>query len=180
MLLNPVAEIAQLRSRHLASERDIKLGGGAAHNVTSASGTHLDIEITFKGLTALSTAGRATFQPTATVFAGDGSSEHPISWQCDQNSSALKQDVGSGGWIHGTTGGGPLALRASQDSLSVPVLVDASVLEAFWDGGRARYTAHTNGDLQGNAGVMVGAGEIDNGVVSADIDVYEMSSMWLS
>jgi hypothetical protein len=181
MLLNPVVEIAQLRSRQLAEERNIKLGGGVAHKVGSASGTHLDVEVTFRGLSALSTASRAAFQPTVTVFAGDdNSSGHAISWQCDQDTSALKLDSGSGGWVNGTTGGGPLALRASKDSLSVRVLVDASVVEAFWDGGRARYTAHTSGNPQGNAGVMVGAGAIDNGVVSADIDVYEMSSMWLS
>ena len=82
--------------------------------------------------------------------------------------------------MNGTVGGGPLALRTSQDSLTVRVLVDASVVEAFWDGGRARYTAHASADPEGGTGVTVGAGEIDDGVVSVDIDVHEMSSMWLS
>ena len=177
MLLNPVAEIAQLRARHLASERDIKLGTGRSHNVSSASGTHLDIEVTFNGLKALPATSRAAFQPTVTVFAGNGNG-HSISWRCDQNASALKQEGVS--WVNGTVGGGPLALRTSQDSLTVRVLVDASVVEAFWDGGRARYTAHASADPEGGTGVTVGAGEIDDGVVSVDIDVHEMSSMWLS
>lgn len=181
MLLNPVAEIAQLRATQLAEERGIKLSGGKSHNV-SASGIYLDITVTFNGLRTLFAADRVAFQPTVKVFAGSGDDTgHAISWQCTQNATTLEQQLNGVGWVNGTTGGGPLALRASQDSLSVRILVDASVVEAFWDGGRARYTAHASADPEesgGGAGVTVGAGAIDR-PISVDIDVYEMSSMWL-
>lgn len=184
MLLNPVAEIAQLRARQLAAERGIKLSGDKSRRVSGASGAYLDINVTFSGLRTLSAADRAAFQPTVTVFAdNDDGTGHAISWQCTQHASTLEQQLNGVGWVNGTTGGGPLALRASQDSLSVRVLVDASVVEAFWDGGRARYTAHASADLEGSGnstGVTVSAGAIDNGPISVDIDVYEMSSMWLT
>ena len=188
----------KLRERALCA--GVKLGGGAAwHNVSSASGTHLDIEVTFKGLTALPATSRATFQPTVIVFAGaGGSGGHSISWSplpsLDETDN-IDGNADSGDWVNGTAGGGPLALRLSQDTLAVRVLVDASVVEAFWDGGRARYTAHASaagspdatndegGAGGGGAGVMVrvsaGAG-LKEGLISADIDVYEMASMWLS
>merc|ERR1711924_145013 len=78
MLLNPVAEIEHLRVRKLATERGVKLGGGAYYNVDSASGTHLDIVVTFKGLGGLPPAGYAAFQPTVTVFAGAGGSGYAV------------------------------------------------------------------------------------------------------
>ena len=179
MLLNPVAELDALRAQTLASEQGIKLGGSTSawHNVTAARGTHLDILVTFKGLSALSAADRATFQPAVMVFAGAGSSGHTVSWQA----VASEASAGEGGWVNGTAGGGPLALRASQDELFCRVLVDASVVEAFWDGGRARYTAHASMDQEvGGDGVMVGAGAVKVGTISADVEVFKMSSMWLS
>jgi hypothetical protein len=192
------AAYEKLRERALSA--GIKLGGGAAwHNFSSASGTHLDIEVTFKGLTALSAASRAAFQPTVMVFAGaGGSGGHNISWSplpgsLDETDNGDGNADNSSDWVNGTAGGGPLALRLSQDTLAVRVLVDASVVEAFWDGGRARYTAHASaagspdvtnyegGAGGGGAGVMVSAGAgLKEGLISADIDVYEMASMWLS
>ena len=78
----------------------------------------------------------------------------------------------------GLSGGGPLALRASQDALSVRVLVDAIVVEAFWDGGRACSTGRVTG-RPGNDGVLVSAGDVTTGVITADIAVWEMGSTWL-
>jgi beta-fructofuranosidase len=179
MLSNPVAEIDALRAKKLASEQGVKLGGGGGkrsgvqHLVTTARGTHLDILVTWKGLRALSAADRTAFRPAVTVFAGAGNRGHTISWQAI--GTVEKKD----GWVNGIAGGGPLALRASQDELSVRVLVDASVVETFWDGGRARYTAQVSS--QGSRdGVIVSAGAVKPGIVVADIEVYEMSSMWLS
>ena len=86
------------------------------------------------------------------------------------------------GWIAGQINGGPLALRSSQDSLEVRVLVDGSVVEAYWDGGRARVTSRTYPparaaqDLGLKVSASSGAGDV---AVTADIEVFKMASAWL-
>lgn len=81
------------------------------------------------------------------------------------------------GWVEGEINGGPLALRTASDSLEARVLVDGSVIESYWDGGRARYTARSYPPPNGSHGLWVSA---SNGKVTADIMVYEMGNAWLA
>jgi hypothetical protein len=105
---------------------------GVWHNVSGARGSHLDIEVTFHGLSKLSPADRARFVPAVKAFAPLG---QPISWTT-LNGDSSSQRSNDGGWINGTlhSGGsrGPLALRQGQDDLKVRVLVDATACESFW------------------------------------------------
>ena len=82
------------------------------------------------------------------------------------------------GWVAGTVNGGPLALRATADVLEVRVLVDGSVIEAFWDGGRARTTSRATPPAAAvqQLGLRVQASAAG---VTADIDVWEMGNAWL-
>ena len=75
----------------------------------------------------------------------------------------------------GQINGGPLALRTISDTLEARVLVDGSVIEAYWDGGRARYTSRFYPSTAPH-GLRVFA---SNDKVTADIIVYEMGSAWL-
>ena len=53
------------------------------------------------------------------------------------------------------------------------MLVDGSVVEVFWDGGRARATAvvFPNGS-EANEGVQISAGDVPAGAVTADAEVW--------
>lgn len=90
------------------------------------------------------------------------------------------------GWVEGSVNGGPLALRATQDTLQFRVLVDGSVVESFWDGGRARTTSRTSNPFPPpratqELGLRVSAtvsGSASN-AITADIDAWEMSNMWV-
>ena len=89
---------------------------------------------------------------------------------------------GNNSWVLGRLGQGgsqgPLALRAEQDTLAVRVLVDGSVIEAYWDGGRARYTSRAYPPPRSVAEVGLKVAASD-GRVTADVIVYEMGSAWL-
>eukprot|EP01052_Picozoa_sp_SAG31_P010973 SAG31_NODE_611_length_13558_cov_224.959730_9_plen_294_part_00 len=82
------------------------------------------------------------------------------------------------GWIDGRINGGPLAIRATQDVLPVRVLVDGSVIEAYWDGGRARMTSRSYPPMttEMQLGLRI---KSNNDKITASIDVYEMGSAWL-
>eukprot|EP01047_Picozoa_sp_COSAG01_P050465 COSAG01_NODE_5108_length_4476_cov_14.006854_2_plen_398_part_00 len=190
LLSNPVPELERLRGRRLVSLSGIKLSE-EWQGIEGATGRYLDVIVTFHGLVhALGPIDDArAVNLSVNAFAPPGSLS--LSWR--PLSSSL--DVGAGaragartsrwveGWVSdslsqpsliGTPPGGPLALRRGQDSLSVRVLKDGSVCEAFWDGGRARQTArifaNTSQDglwLRGTEGV------------TADVDVYEMRSAWI-
>ena len=69
-------------------------------------------------------------------------------------------------------------MRAAQDSLTVRVLVDGSVIEAFWDGGRARYTSRAYPPPRSVAEVGLKVAASDGRVI-ADVVVYEMGNAWL-
>ena len=77
----------------------------------------------------------------------------------------------------------PLALKTGQDTLDVRVLVDGSVIEAFCDGGRARYAsrslppARAVQELGLRVDATIGGGEAAG--VTADVTVWEMGNMWL-
>jgi hypothetical protein len=69
--------------------------------------------------------------------------------------------------------------------MQVRVLVDGSVVEAFWDGGRARFTARATppARMQQEVGLRVvatlaGGGAADG--ITADVVVFEMGNMWLA
>ena len=83
------------------------------------------------------------------------------------------------GWIGGQVNGGPLALRDTQDTLEVRVLVDGSVVETFWDMGRARQTQRILPPAAAaqNLGLRLAASSPH---VTADVDVYAMNSAWLA
>ena len=121
---------------------------GVWHNVSGARGSHLDIKVTFHGLSKLSPADRTKFAPAVRVFAPLG---QPISWSSNvgggggtgggggiggESSTGTSRSASAAGWINGTLNSGgsraPLALRLGQDNLTVRVLVDATATETFW------------------------------------------------
>ena len=63
------------------------------------------------------------------------------------------------------------------------MLVDGSVVEAYWDGGRARVTSRTYPPARAaqDLGLKVSAssGAADVAGLTADILVFEMASAWL-
>ena len=145
--------------------------------MAGVAGRHLDVLVTFRGLAGA--ASNAHLNLSVNAFA-----PHPIalSWR----PLATESEAGwVSGWVDdsmsrpslkGAPPGGPLDIRATQDALGVRVLVDGSVLESFWDGGRARQTARVwpaagCGGLRLSAGVSAG--------VTADVEVWEMRSSWL-
>jgi beta-fructofuranosidase len=165
--------------------------------VPGVASVRLDITVTWRGLASLP-AGLVGFQPQLMLFAPTNSSDSlagpQLSWARDTrggaSGSASAPPAGAGiggggaggGWVNGTAGGmgsGPLALRAGQDSLALRVLVDGSVVEAFWDGGRARTTGQFFPADPGATGLRVSAGA-GAAAVTADIDVWEMGNMWIN
>jgi hypothetical protein len=89
------------------------------------------------------------------------------------------------GWVAGHINGGPLALRETQDALDVRILVDGSVIESFWDGGRARTAsrAYPPAVAKEQLGLAVsatsgGGGDAVKGI-TVDVEVFEMGNAWL-
>jgi hypothetical protein len=166
----------------------------------------MDVIITWKGLGALPAEGIRAFNPQVMLFApsrtivswaADGVSADGVSatvgkisgmsstggYNKDNHKNKNKNAGGVGAgvkWVNGTVnGGGPLALRLGQDTFAVRVLVDGSVVETFWDGGRARTTA--NGVYPSDAsatGLQISSGGVP-AAVTADVDVWEMGNMWI-
>ena len=70
-------------------------------------------------------------------------------------------------------------------AFQVRVLVDGSVAEAFWDGGRAGFASRPLPPARaeqalGFAVSAQGAGGAPVAGVRADVDVYEMQNAWLA
>ena len=178
MLSRPVPELEQLRGKQLASLRGLELSAGWS-SVAGVAGRHLDVLVTFRGLAGA--ASNAHLNLSVNAFA-----PHPIALSWRPLATVPATEAGwVSGWVDdsmsrpslkGAPPGGPLDIRATQDALGVRVLVDGSVLESFWDGGRARQTARVwpaagCGGLRLSAGVSAG--------VTADVEVWEMRSSWL-
>jgi len=83
------------------------------------------------------------------------------------------------GWVPGRINGGPLALRATQDELQVRIIVDGSVIEAYWDGGRAAMTSRSYPPASSmeEAGLKISA--VGGGGLAVDVQAWEMGSAWL-
>jgi hypothetical protein len=87
--------------------------------------------------------------------------------------------------VAGHIDGGPLALRETQDALDVRILVDGSVIESFWDGGRARTAsrAYPPAAAKEQLGLAISATRSGGGKavrgITVDVEVFEMVDAWL-
>lgn len=164
LLSSPAAELSALRARSLASLTGVALGAAGAP-LPGVAARHADIVVTFRGLARALAGGAAGALRVSVLADASGGGGHAVEWKAAGGSAAA-------GWAGGTAGSGPLAIREGQDSLEVRVLVDGCVVEAFWDGGRARSTHSARG-----AGHVAVASTLPN--VTADVNVWEMGSAWL-
>ena len=188
MLSNPVTEIESLRVQPALA----RLTGQALAKpfvVPGVTTRHYDAVVTFRGLSALSEAELGALSVGVGIFAptnGNSSSgwrAPTISWVGTEVGAAAVD-----GWVAGQvtaagcrfpeTAAGPLALRKTTDTLTVRVLVDGSVIESFWGGGRARITSRSYppAAAEEELGMAVSASTAS---ISADIEVFAMSSAWL-
>ena len=197
-------ELERLRGRRLVALRGIKLsaaGGAEAKGqmVPGISGRYLDVVVTFHGLARALLAEEeegtmALLNLSVNVYAQKNpGSSFSLSWRPSAPAAPTAPTAAfeAAGWVDGwvsdsesapsligTPPGGPLSLRRGQDSLSVRVLKDASVCEAFWDGGRARQTARWfYASAESAGGLWLSAGGASG--ITADVEVWEMGSAWI-
>ena len=180
MLAYPVAELTALRALPPLANLTAQSVGGGDCLLLNVSTRHLDAVVTFRGLAALTAAELAQLSLVVVVFAplvpapGGWKGEN-VTW----SGAALLPPTPPlpPGWLGGGVNGGPLALRSGQDALEFRILADGSVVEAFWDGGRARCAIRSFPPLGfEQLGLTVSA---SSGNVTADVVVYAMGSAWL-
>lgn len=167
LLLNPVTELAALRQKSLVSVRNMALNATPIvfHSVQSR---HFDIVVTFRGLEKALTGVPPPLQSLTLTAMG-----HDFSWHATR-----KGDGGGGGagWIDGVvTNVASLSLRRAQDTLTMRVVFDGIIMESFYDGGRVRFTQCVGGT--GSQPPQLSTGLTG---ITADLDVWQMGSAWLS
>ena len=153
VLVNPVAELAALRTAALAA--DASAAGAGAWAAAGVAGRHLDVVVDFRGWAAGPVgvaAQNGTFAYTFTPLGAAGGLVR--------------------GRVEGTGGAGFLSIPATQELLRVRVLVDGSVGEAFFDGGRARVASRAYG--AGDAVALLAPAN-----ATASLSAWAMGSMWL-
>ena len=182
MLANPVAELALLRlypplANLTGQSVGVGGGGGGGLSLNVSTTRHFDAVVTFRGLAALTDAEKAQLALLVVVFAplapSPGWSGSNVTW----GGVSPPTPPLPAGWIAGAVNGGPLALRSGQDALEFRILVDGSVVEVFWDGGRARCAMRSFPPLGlEQLGLRIAASAAN---VTADIAVFEMGNAWL-
>lgn len=176
MLSNPVEEISVLRKERLADAQGLVLDDHGWRQVGDIQTRHFDATVTFRGLSTLRANDLAGVELGVGVL---GNAAVTI-WRPEV---FLKQSADFKSWVAGevqlqvnSTYSGPLAVRKSRDSLSVRLLVDGSIVECFWDNGRARLTSRFYGNTS-MAGLTLSGGNTKG--ITADVEVWSMGSMWL-
>ena len=137
LTVNEVSLLMLIKLRHLLLSSPLtnphtQPRAHIAYTVPGVNCSHVDINVTFHGLASLSALSLATFSPSVSVFAGGEKPGVTTSWTPRAPDGPL--------WVGGSVEGGILDLRVGQEALNVRVLADNSIVETFWDGGRARTT----------------------------------------
>ena len=172
LLMNPVAELTALRrGAALLSVSGLAINASTTTLIEGgAVGRHFDAVVTFHGL-AKALENRRLRPNQNLCFKALGSS---LCWAPEPPPLPAGRQSIPPGWAAGNAGGGPMALRRSQNTVELHVLVDGLVMESFWDGGRARTTSPAYGPS--GVAVTVSSGLLG---VSVDVSIWKMGSAWI-
>eukprot|EP00937_MAST-01D_sp_MAST-1D-sp2_P001545 g1545.t1 len=181
LVANPVRELAALRNATLASEPALRLAAGAAHAVPGTGGgaaASSDTEVRF----LLPPAAASRFQVTALGGGGPAAAAPAegvvvtlvVSAPAVDGSRRGLASIGDAGAAKPARSGA-FAMLPGEAELTLRVLTDRVVVEAFVQGGRAVFTRSFVPSSAAHSAVYVAA----NTTANVAVDVWSMGCGWV-